>query len=42
MDWEAVDELTPEPSGKFLFSRSTVTPCFLARATTTTNAPSLT
>jgi phenylacetate-CoA ligase len=29
-DWEAVDELRAEPSGKFLFSRSTVTPRFLA------------
>jgi phenylacetate-CoA ligase len=27
---EFVDELSPEPSGKFLFSRSTVTPDFLA------------
>jgi phenylacetate-CoA ligase len=27
---EFVDELPPEPSGKFLFSRSTVTPDFLA------------
>jgi phenylacetate-CoA ligase len=27
---EFVDELPPEPSGKFLFSRSTVTPGFLA------------
>jgi phenylacetate-CoA ligase len=29
-DVEVVDELPPEPSGKFLFSRSTVTPDFLA------------
>jgi phenylacetate-CoA ligase len=29
---EVVDELPPEPSGKFLFSRSTVTPDFLAPA----------
>jgi hypothetical protein len=27
---EIVDELAAEPSGKFLFSRSTVTPDFLA------------
>ena len=31
-DWEAVDELAAEPSGKFLFSRSTVAPRFLAPA----------
>jgi phenylacetate-coenzyme A ligase PaaK-like adenylate-forming protein len=31
-DWEAVEELSAEPSGKFLFSRSTVTPRFLASA----------
>jgi phenylacetate-CoA ligase len=29
-DWEAVEELPSEPSGKFLFSRSTATPRFLA------------
>ena len=27
--WELVEELPCEPSGKFLFSRSTVTPAFL-------------
>src|SRR5262249_54008181 len=27
--WELVEELPSEPSGKFLFSRSTVTPSFL-------------
>ena len=31
-EWEAVDELPAEPSGKFLFSRSTVAPRFLAPA----------
>ena len=31
-DWEAVDEMPAEPSGKFLFSRSTVAPGFLAAA----------
>jgi phenylacetate-coenzyme A ligase PaaK-like adenylate-forming protein len=31
-DWEAVDELPSELSGKFLFSRSSVTPRFLAPA----------
>jgi phenylacetate-CoA ligase len=30
VEWEFVDELPNEPSGKFLFSRSTVTPGFLA------------
>ncbi len=30
--WEAVEELPAEPSGKFLFSRSSVTPRFLASA----------
>jgi phenylacetate-CoA ligase len=29
VEWEAVEDLPPEPSGKFLFSRSTVTPTFL-------------
>jgi phenylacetate-CoA ligase len=31
VEFEFVDELRPEPSGKFLFSRSTVTPTFLAQ-----------
>ena len=31
-DWEMVDEMPAEPSGKFLFSRSTVAPRFLAPA----------
>ena len=31
-DWEVVDELPAEPSGKFLFSRSTVAPRFLVPA----------
>ncbi len=31
-DWEAVEELPAEPSGKFLFSRSSVAPRFLAPA----------
>src|SRR5262249_11146676 len=30
VDYELVDEIPAEPSGKFLFSRSTVTPDFLA------------
>jgi phenylacetate-CoA ligase len=30
--WEIVDELSSEPSGKFIFSRSTVTPEFLRLA----------
>jgi phenylacetate-CoA ligase len=30
--WELVDELPCEPSGKFLFSRSTVAPAFLSAA----------
>jgi phenylacetate-CoA ligase len=30
VSWATVDDLAPEPSGKFLFSRSTVTPDFLA------------
>ena len=30
--WELVAELPCEPSGKFLFSRSTVTPAFLSAA----------
>jgi phenylacetate-CoA ligase len=29
-EWDVVDELPAEPSGKFLFSRSTVAPRFLA------------
>jgi phenylacetate-CoA ligase len=33
IDSEVVEELPAEPSGKFLFSRSTVTPKFLVRAT---------
>jgi phenylacetate-CoA ligase len=32
VDSEVVDDLPAEPSGKFLFSRSTVTPAFLATA----------
>jgi hypothetical protein len=33
VDWEVVDDLPGEPSGKFLFCRSTVAPHFLeARA----------
>ncbi len=31
-EWEPVEELPAEPSGKFLFSRSRVTPRFLAPA----------
>ncbi len=31
-EWQAVEELPAEPSGKFLFSRSSVTPRFLASA----------
>jgi phenylacetate-CoA ligase len=33
VDSEVVNDLTPEPSGKFLFSRSSVTPSFLATTT---------
>jgi phenylacetate-CoA ligase len=33
VDWESVHELGPEPSGKFLFSRSTVTPDYLYEQT---------
>jgi phenylacetate-CoA ligase len=40
-DIEVVDELRPESSGKFLFSRSTVTPDFLRRASTASAAESL-
>ena len=32
VEWELVDELRAEPSGKFLFCRSTVTPDFLLPA----------
>jgi phenylacetate-CoA ligase len=32
VDVEVVDDLPTEPSGKYLFSRSTVTPCFLRGA----------
>jgi phenylacetate-CoA ligase len=38
IDWEFVDELPPEPSGKFLFSRSSVVPEYLSAECEVRNA----